>query len=103
MALHTHSSKREDPGEVRLHVCRMHSFASIYAGYDRLPLCHAGAREKVCPAEAVLRTDKRAESTLSAVSRMCLADLTAASARPFNCDQYGEDVMWLNWYLLANV
>ena len=93
MALHTHSSQREDPGEVRLHVSRMHSFASIYPGYDRLPLCHAGAREKVCPAGAVLLTDKRAKPTLSAVSRMGLADLTAASARPFNCDQYGEDVI----------
>ena len=53
MALHTHSSQREDPGEVRLHVSRMYSFASIYPGYDRLPQCHAGAREKVCPAGAV--------------------------------------------------
>lgn len=53
VALHTHSSQREDPGEVRLHVSRMYSFASIYPGYDRLPLCHAGAREKVCPAGAV--------------------------------------------------
>lgn len=79
MALHTHNSQREDPGEVRLHVSRIHSFASIYPGYDRLPLCHAGAREKVCPAGAVLLTNKRAKSTLSAVSRMFLADLTAAS------------------------
>lgn len=63
VALHTHSSQREVPGEVRLHDCRMHSFASIYAGYDPLSLCHVGAREKVCPAEAVLRTDKRAKST----------------------------------------
>ena len=93
MALHTHSSQREDPGEVRLHASRMPSFASIYLGYDRLPLCHAGAREKVCPAGAVLLTDKRAKSTLSTVSRMGLADLTAASPRPFNCDQYGEDVI----------
>lgn len=69
VALRTHSSQREDPGEVRLHVSRMYSFASIYPGYDRLPLCHAGAREKVCPAEAVLLTDKRAKSTLSAVSQ----------------------------------
>ena len=42
VALHTHSSQREDPGEVHLHVCGMHSFASIYAGYDPLPLCHMG-------------------------------------------------------------
>ena len=69
VALRTHSSQREDPGEVRLHVSRMYSFASIYPGYDRLPLCHAGAREKVCPAGAVSLTDKRAKSTLSAVSQ----------------------------------
>ena len=41
----------------------------------------------------VLRTDKRAKSTSSAVRRMCLADLTAASVRPFDWDQYGEDVI----------
>jgi len=47
----------------------------------------------VCPAGGVLRTDKRAKSTSSAVRRMCLADLTAASAHPFDWDQYGEDVI----------
>ena len=55
------------------------------------------AGEKVCPTSAVLRTDKRARSTLSAVRRTCLADLTAASAQLLDWDQYGEDVMWLNW------
>ena len=49
----------------------------------------------MCPTSAVLRTDKRARSTSSAVSRICLADLTAASSRPLDWDQYGEDVMWL--------
>ena len=57
----------------------------------------------MCQAGAVFQMDKRAYSTSSAVSKMCLADLTAASARPFDCNQYGKDVMWLNWYLLANV
>lgn len=57
----------------------------------------------MCPAGAVFQTDKRTKSTSSAVSKMCLADLTAASARPFDCVQYGEDVTWLNWYLFANV
>ena len=42
------------------------------------------AGEKVFPAGAVLRTDKKAKSTSSAVRRMCLADLTAASARPLD-------------------
>ena len=58
----------------------------------------AECRERKC-----VQTDKRTTSTTSAVSKMCLVDLTAASARPFDCVQYGEDVMWLNWYLLANV
>ena len=57
----------------------------------------------MCPAGGVLRTDRKAKSTFSAVRRMCLADLTAASARPFDWDQYGEDVIGLNWYFLANV
>ena len=45
MALHTHNSPEEDPEAVRLLVCHMPSFASIYVGCGRLPLflCHAGA------------------------------------------------------------
>ena len=50
-------------------------------------------QENRCPAGGVLRTDRRAKSTSSAVRRMCLADLTSASARPFDWDQYGEDVI----------
>ena len=44
------------------------------------------AGEKVCPAGGVLRRERRAKSTSSAVRRMCFADLTAACAFPFDCD-----------------
>ena len=43
-----------------------------------------GAGENVCPAGAVLRTESKDRSTSSAVSRICLADLTAVSARPLD-------------------
>ena len=33
---------------------------------------------------------------------MFLADFTVASARPLDCDQEGDDVMWLDLYVLAN-
>ena len=48
------------------------------------PAKQALSRGEGVSSRGVFRTDRRAKSTSSAVRRMCLADLTAASARPFD-------------------